>query len=118
MPDDQVFDACPTRDLVGELADKWSIMVLCALDGPPQRFNQIRRRLVGVSQKSLTQTLRRLERNGIVSRRVIEAAPIGVEYAMTDLGRSLLGPFRSIHAWSRDNLDRVEAARADFDARG
>lgn len=117
MPDGQDFAACPSRDLVGELADRWSIVVLCTLDGAPLRFNEIRRRVEGVSQKSLTQTLRRLERNGLVSRRVIDAAPVGVEYALTDLGRSLLGPFREIHRWTCANIEAVAAARAAYDAR-
>ena len=70
---------CPSRELFDQIAGKWSMMVLTVLDGGPLRFNEIRRRLEGVTQKALTQCLRRLERNGLISRRVIPTSPISVE---------------------------------------
>jgi DNA-binding HxlR family transcriptional regulator len=106
---------CPSRVLFDQIADKWSMMVLAVLDGGPVRFNEIRRRLEGVTQKALTQCLRRLERNGLVERRVIPVSPVAVEYEMTPLGRTLLPPFKALHAWTKANLDAVEAARARFD---
>lgn len=111
----QHFSAnCPSRSLFDQIADKWSMMVLTVLDAGPMRFNGIRRHLEGVTQKALTQCLRRLERNGLISRRVIMASPIGVEYAITPLGRSLLGPFQALHAWTMEHLDEVERARQAF----
>lgn len=112
----QFSAACPSRELFDQIADKWSMMVLTVLDGGPQRFNTIRRSLEGVSQKSLSQTLRRLERNGLVTRRVLATAPVAVEYEMSALGRTLLPPFRTLYRWTRDNIPAVEAARAAFDA--
>ena len=107
---------CPNRLLFAEIADKWSMMILTVLDAGPHRFNSIKRCLEGVSQKSLTQTLRKLERNGIISRTVRNTSPIAVEYAMTPLGRSLLAPYRAIYKWTCINLQEVNAARAEYDA--
>lgn len=107
---------CPSRELFDQIADKWSMMVLSVLDGAPQRFNTIKRSLEGVSQKSLTQTLRRLERNGLITRRVLATSPVAVEYALSDLGGTLLPPFRTLYRWTKENMGRVEAARRSFDA--
>lgn len=106
---------CPSRLLFEQIADKWSMMVLTVLDGGPQRFNAIKRRLEGVTQKALTQCLRRLERNGLVARRVIPTSPVGVEYAITPLGRTLQPPFKALYAWTVERLPEVEAARRAFD---
>ena len=106
---------CPCRVLLDQIADKWSVLVLAALHEEPLRFNTIRRRLEGVTQKVLTQTLRRLERNGIVERRVLQESPVGVEYRMTPLGRTLDGPFRALNSWTVTHLTEVERARAAFD---
>ncbi len=108
---------CPSRLLFDQVADKWSMMVLTVLDPGPMRFNALKRHLEGVTQKALTQCLRRLERNGLVSRRVIPVSPVAVEYAITPLGRSLQLPFKKLYAWMLANLDEVEAARRSFDAR-
>ena len=107
---------CPSRLLFDQIADKWSMMVLTALDAGPLRFNAIRRRLEGVTQKALTQCLRRLERNGLVRREVTCLRPIAVEYALTPLGRTLLPPFRALYRWTLDHMAEVDAARAAFDA--
>lgn len=109
---------CPSRVLFAELSDKWSMMVLCVLEGQPRRFNDIKRRLEGVSQKSLTLTLRRLERNGIIEREVIDTSPIAVMYALTELGVSLLSPYKKLYCWTVANMDAVEKARESFDAKG
>ncbi len=108
---------CPSRQLIDQIADKWSMMVLVVLDGGPMRFNAIKRHLEGVTQKALTQCLRRLERNGIVLRRVLPLSPVAVEYEITPLGRSLLGPFKALYRWTFENLTVVEQARQAFDAR-
>jgi DNA-binding HxlR family transcriptional regulator len=106
---------CPSRALFDQIADKWSMMVLAVLDDGPQRFNAIRRRLEGVTQKALTQCLRRLERNGLVSRQVISLSPVAVQYQITPLGRSLQQPFRELHNWTVAMLPEVQAARQMFD---
>lgn len=108
---------CPTRELFDQIVDKWSVMVLAVLEREPQRFNAIKRGLEGVSQKSLTQTLRRLERNGLVIRRVLATSPVAVEYALSDLGQTLLPPFRSLYHWAKSAIPSVQAARQQFDAR-
>jgi DNA-binding HxlR family transcriptional regulator len=106
---------CASRVLFDQIADKWSMMILTVLDDGPLRFNAIRRQLEGVTQKALTQCLRRLERNGLVERRVITASPIGVEYQITPLGRTLQVPFKALYAWTLDNMAAVERARTAFD---
>ena len=108
---------CPTRLLFDQISDKWSMMVLTVLDGGPLRFNAIKRHLEGVSQKALTQCLRRLERNGLVSRTVIPVSPVAVEYEITPLGRSLQRPFKALHDWMLEHLGEIDTAREVFDAR-
>jgi len=108
---------CPSRLLLDQIADKWSVLILAALCEEPLRFNAIKRRLEGITQKALTQSLRRLERNGIVARRVIAASPVAVEYRVTPLGRTLKQPFQALHAWTVDHLPDVEEARQAFDGR-
>ncbi|NLR97489.1 helix-turn-helix transcriptional regulator [Rhizobium sp. P38BS-XIX] len=116
MPICQHFDeSCPSRSLFDNIADKWSMMVISVLDTGPMRFNGIKRQIGGVTQKALTQCLRRLERNGLVSRRIIPTSPIGVEYTITPLGRSLLGPFQALHAWTIEHMEDVDQARQAFD---
>jgi DNA-binding HxlR family transcriptional regulator len=106
---------CPSRLLFDQIADKWSMMVLTVLDDGPLRFNTIKRGLEGITQKALTQCLRRLERNGLIERRVIPSSPVGVEYEITPLGRTLQPPFRALYAWTVDHLPDVEQARRQFD---
>ncbi|PLR43122.1 transcriptional regulator [Chimaeribacter arupi] len=106
---------CPSRALLDQIADKWSMMILTVLNEEPHRFNAIKRRLEGVSQKALTQCLRRLERNGLVSRQVISLTPVAVEYEITPLGRTLHQPFHELYMWTLDKLPEVEAARRQFD---
>ena len=116
-PQPQFHVNCPSRLLFDQISDKWSMMVLKVLDEGPQRFNAIKRQLEGVTQKALTQCLRRLERNGLVARRVIPTSPVAVEYEITPLGRTLQAPFKALYAWTVQNLPEVDAARAAFDAR-
>ena len=114
--DGQRFAAdCPSRLLFEQIADKWSMMVLTVLDDGPLRFNAIKRGLEGITQKALTQCLRRLERNGLIERRVIPSSPVGVEYEITRLGRTLQPPFRALYAWTVDHLPEVDWARRQFD---
>lgn len=106
---------CPHRLLLDQIADKWSMLILAALCEKPLRFNVLKRELRAITQKSLTQTLRRLQRNGILTRRMISTSPIAVEYEITPLGRSLEEPIEALCAWTRDYLPQVEAARQAFD---
>lgn len=105
---------CPSRALFDQIADKWSMMVLAVLADGPHRFNAIKRRLEGVTQKALTQCLRRLERNGLVSRQVIPS-PLAVMYEITPLGNTLLYPLQQLHAWTLEKIELVETARNVFD---
>jgi len=107
---------CPSRALFDQIADKWSMMVIAVLDEGPQRFNAIRRRLQGVTQKALTQCLRRLERNGLVAREVISLAPVAVQYQLTPLGHTLREPLQELHKWTLVKLPEVTAAREAFDS--
>ena len=93
------------------------MLILAVLCAEPLRFSAIKRHLEGVTQKALTQALRRLERNGLVARRVIPVSPVAVEYSVTPLGRTLQQPFAALHAWSVDHLSEVEQAQQDFDQR-
>lgn len=108
---------CPNRVLFDQIADKWSMMVLAVLHPAPLRFNAIRRLLEGVTQKALTQCLRRLERNGLVSRHVITTSPVAVEYEITPLGRTLQEPLKALYGWTYTNMPAVERAREAFDLR-
>ena len=109
---------CPSRALFDQIADKWSMMVLAVLDDGPQRFNAIRRRLQGVTQKALTQCLRRLERNGLIAREVISLSPVAVQYKVTPLGLTFRGPLQELHKWTLVKLPEVNEAREAFDSTG
>jgi len=106
------------RLLLDQVADRWTILVmraLCAGDGR-LRFNALRREIDGVSQKTLTQCLRRLQRSGLVERHLVDGAPPGVEYAITALGYTLEKPFDALKAWTTEYAAAVRSAQATFDA--
>lgn len=103
------------RELLDQVLDKWSILVMGELCTSPQRFNELRRSIPQVSQKSLSNTLRRLERNGVIERHVIVSRPIAVQYQITPLGKSMRGPIDAILGWSIRNMAEIEQARARFD---
>ena len=105
---------CSSRPILDQIADKWSMMVLAVL-AEPRRFNEIKRRLEGVTQRVLTQTLRRLERNGMVERRVLPTSPVGVEYSLTALGESLREPFGHLYDWTVANASEIQARQRDYD---
>ncbi|MHC3471284.1 winged helix-turn-helix transcriptional regulator [Streptomyces sp. 7R007] len=109
---------CPTRSVLELLAGKWTMLVLVALeDGRTMRFAELRRRLDGVTPKVLTQTLRALERDGLLTRTVHPTVPPRVEYRLTELGRQVGGLMQSITDWSQANIAAIQAARKDFDER-
>ncbi|GAA2157364.1 MULTISPECIES: winged helix-turn-helix transcriptional regulator [Glycomyces] len=121
--------ACPSRRLLARISDKWVALVLAALggDGPDGgtggqphalRYSELSRRLAGVSQKMLTQTLRSLERDGLVTRTVTPTVPTTVTYEMTDLGRSLHHLMHGIKDWAESHMDEVLANREEYDSRG
>ncbi|MCI2416932.1 helix-turn-helix transcriptional regulator [Saccharopolyspora sp. K220] len=105
------------RSLLGRIGDKWSVIVICKLGSQPRRFNELRRLCDGITQRMLSSTLRNLERDGIVSRTVFPTVPPGVEYALTDTGRSLLEIVQALASWVDANLDTICDARANYDQR-
>lgn len=108
--------AAPHRELLDELLDKWSLQVLDQLCERPSRFNELRRAIPAVGQKSLTATLRRLERNGMIERVVLEARPVAVEYRIAPVGNTLSPLIDALLQWTTQNLPEVERARERFDA--
>jgi hypothetical protein len=105
-------------DLIGRVADKWTMLVLEALEEHgTQRFTELGRRVPGISQKMLTQTLRHMERDGLVRRTVHPVVPPHVDYCLTPLGNGLSEAFCGVWVWAEANLQAVEAARGAFDTR-
>ncbi|PKB91416.1 MarR family transcriptional regulator [Ewingella americana] len=117
MNDDEIQRACTTRQLLEQITDKWSIVVLCALSKGPLRFNEIKRRLEGITQKTLTQCLRKLERSGILVREVLPVSPVAVIYSVTPLGRTLEKPFFALFEWTQNSLADVTKAQQAYDQR-
>jgi DNA-binding HxlR family transcriptional regulator len=108
--------ACPTRQVLGRVANKWTMLVLNALSAEPVlRFSELRRRVEGVSQKVLTETLRGLERDGLITRTVYPTVPVTVEYQLTALGHSLANAVSVIKDWAYDNIEELERARDRYD---
>ncbi len=109
---------CPTRQVLARIADKWTMLVITALEGEEAlRFSELRRRIEGISQKMLTQTLRALERDGLVDRTVYPTVPVTVEYRLTQLGQSLTDAVDAIRDWAYGNMPEIDEARETFDAR-
>src|ERR671910_3688106 len=127
---DAFLAGCPSRQLLDRISDKWVTLVLAALGsgGPtpgrdsvgeprPMRYSELARTLAGVSQKMLTQTLRSLERDGLLTRTVTPTVPVTVTYELTDLGLSLYNVMRGIKAWAEAHMDEVLANREKYDTR-
>jgi DNA-binding HxlR family transcriptional regulator len=113
-----VFRAeCPSRQVLDTLSDKWVSLIIPALADAPLRYNELHRVVSGVSQKMLTQTLRTLEREGLLSRTVTPTAPVRVDYALTPLGRTLVPVLEAVERWAESHIDEIDEARVDFDAR-
>lgn len=112
-----IYDAhCPARQVMERLADKWALLILDRLEGGPLRFNVLKRDIQHVTQKVLAQTLRKLERDGLVSRQMHATVPVSVEYALTPLGHTLTRPVSVLAHWAEQNMAAVQAAQAAFDA--
>lgn len=107
----------PHRELLDQVLDKWSLSVLNELCERPCRFNELRRAIPAVTQKSLTATLRRLERNGVIEREVVSTRPVAIRYRITPLGKTLRHPVDVLLAWAAEHLPAIERARNAFDAR-
>jgi DNA-binding HxlR family transcriptional regulator len=115
---DVLAEACPTRQVINRIGDRWSLLVLYALEDRELRFQELRRRVEGISQKMLTHTLRALERDGLVHREAWPTVPPKVQYRLTPLGRSLSGHIAAIRIWAYGHMDEISTARETFDARG
>ncbi|TMP29284.1 transcriptional regulator [Pseudoalteromonas rubra] len=108
-------ERCPIRNVVAQIGDKWSILILFALVDGPDRFNALKSRIQGISQRMLTQTLRDLERDGYIKRTVYPQVPVKVEYELTELGRGLAKPAWQLVSWADDHFDEINAARTRYD---
>lgn len=109
---------CPTRRILDRIGDRWTVLIVGILGRGDARFSELLRGVEGVSQKMLTQTLRALERDGLVRRTVYPEVPVRVEYALTDAGRTLLEPLRALEQWSIEHLGDVSAAQEVYDRAG
>ncbi|MBM0204279.1 helix-turn-helix transcriptional regulator [Micromonospora sp. STR1s_5] len=114
---DAFLEQCPTRELLSRLTDKWVALVIPALVNGPQRHGELAQRIAGVSQKMLTQTLRTLERDGLVTRTVTASVPVRVDYELTPLGHELFPVMIAIKNWAETHMDRVFEARTRYDER-
>jgi DNA-binding HxlR family transcriptional regulator len=108
---------CPSRRILDRVGDKWSTLLIVLLEDGPKRFSELRRRIQGISHKMLTQTLRSLERDGLITRTVYAEVPPRVEYALTPMGKTLVVPVFSLLRWSEEHVDQVAAAQAQYDSR-
>ena len=106
---------CPSRQTLDRIGDRWTVLIVGALADGPMRFTELARRIEGISQKMLTQTLRGLERDGLVSRTVHATVPVRVDYELTSLGCTLRAPIAALEQWARDHMGEVQAAREDYD---
>jgi DNA-binding HxlR family transcriptional regulator len=116
QPQACAFNAdCPTRLILNRIADKWTVLVVILLEEGTKRFSNLQREIGGISQKMLTQTLRGLERDGLVTRKVYATVPPKVEYSLTPLGHTLKDLLYAIKTWSETNIDAVQKAQNNYD---
>ena len=116
IPWDPYARDCPSRRLLDRIGDRWTVLIVVALDAGPLRFSALAARVDGISQKMLTQTLRSLERDGFVTRTVYPEIPPRVEYELTALGRSLQGPLRALEEWAVAHMSEVVERQEDYAA--
>lgn len=114
LPADPYRADCPTRRILDRIGDKWTVLIVGALWDDSARFSELRRRVEGISQKMLTQTLRGLERDGLVHRTVYPEVPVRVEYTLTEAGRTLRGPLRALEEWSIAHLADVSESQEAY----
>lgn len=108
---------CPTRLLLDHIADKWAALILRKLKDGPIRFNELRRQIEGISTKVLSQSLKELERDGLISRQAFATVPVTVEYSITDLGKTLTDTIAAMTRWAEANIETVLEAQKRYDAR-
>ncbi|MFE3202663.1 winged helix-turn-helix transcriptional regulator [Embleya sp. NPDC059237] len=111
LPADVYSAKCATRQVLDHIAGKWTVLIVDVLRDGPMRYTELSRRIEGVSQKMLTQTLRSLETDGFVLRTVTPTIPPRVDYTLTDLGRSLGEPIRALREWTETHINEIERAR-------
>ena len=114
-PADPYSAKCPTRVVLDRIADKWTVLVLGLLSETPLRFNQLRREIEGLTQKMASQTLKAMERDGLVTRKVTPTVPITVEYSITPLGRTLAATVDGLRLWAQAHIDDVIKAQKRYD---
>ncbi len=110
-------DRCPTRAVLDRIADKWALLILDRLGEDRARFNALKREIEGISQKVLSQTLKALERDGLISRKAFPTVPVTVEYALTPLGHKLTEAVSALAHWAEANMDAIHKAQAAYDQR-
>lgn len=110
-------EECPIRNVVAQIGDKWSSLILFALVDGADRFNSLKSRIEGISQRMLTQTLRDLERDGYVERTIFPEVPVRVEYELTKMGRELVKPLYQLVAWAEANHQAINQSRKAYDER-
>jgi DNA-binding HxlR family transcriptional regulator len=115
LPPDELFGACPVRDVLDRIGDKWSVLVISLLGDGPMRFMELKRSIGLVSQRMLTRTLRGLERDGLITRTVHPVVPPRVDYELTALGRGLQGVLTELTTWSFAHASDVASARREYD---
>lgn len=107
---------CPTREVLDRVGDKWSVLVIVLLGQRTHRFNELHRAIEGISQRMLTLTVRALERDGLVNRTIYPTVPPRVDYELTELGRTLLGPLEALNTWANAHREDIRVARERHDA--
>lgn len=110
-----LIDVRKTRPILEQIANKWAILIMTVLCAKPSRFNTIMRHLDGITHKALADALKRLERNGLVRREVLPTSPVGVEYSITPLGRSLQAPFAGLYDWVQEYGSEMAGAQVRYD---
>ena len=111
------LEGCPSRRILDRIGDRWTVLIVGAIGGESKRFSDLLRAVEGISQKMLTQTLRALERDGLVTRTMFPTIPPRVDYELTALGHGLRVPVIALGMWVNENLGEIERARAAFDGR-
>lgn len=114
---DVMVATCPSRTSLARIANKWTALLVIALDDGPLRFGELRQAVEGISAKVLAETLRDLERDGLVTRTAYDQMPPRVEYELTPLGRTLEQPLRALTSWAEQHIAEVELARDRYDTR-
>ena len=114
---DIFVDTCPARAVLDRIADKWALLIMDRLSAGPTRFNMLKRDIAGISQKVLSQTLKLLERDGLISRKAYATVPVTVEYALTPLGENLTEAVAAFAHWAESNMDAIRKAQLSYDRR-